>query len=94
MGAELAIYYANGIACALTGTLLFWFERRSQLRLFTACCVYMLIVATGSVFIRTLYGTYPAPDVSEMLINVAMAIITIRARGQVVWYLKHPEQKP
>lgn len=93
MVSDLILYYSNGAACAVIALLLFWFERRSLLNIGTVLCVYLLIVSTGSVCIRTLYGTYPAPDPSELLINIAMAMITIMARGRVIWYLKNTQEK-
>lgn len=74
----------NSVACGLISLRLLTFTKRGlQHRPFISFTAYLLIVTTASVPIRYFFGTYPAHDISETVLNVILCIAVFSAKGNV-----------
>ncbi|TJZ75565.1 phage holin family protein [Chitiniphilus eburneus] len=75
----------NAVACAATCLRLLTYRRAgARHRPLYAWLAYVLIVATGTVALRTLLGVYPAAvDPSEVAINIVLCIAVFGVRGNV-----------
>lgn len=85
----MLLAYLNALICAITCLRLLTFRRRdSEHRPLAAWLAYVLILATGSVTIRTVLGVYALPvDPGELAINAALCGGALAMRGSVAWLL-------
>ncbi|MDA5480859.1 phage holin family protein [Yersinia intermedia] len=85
----------NAAVCAVIALRLFLFRRDGgEYVRWGAYLAYGLILAAGSVTIRTLMGAYEGTtDPAELFINVVLCIQVIRAKGNVVQMFKGASQK-
>ncbi|MCS4265003.1 phage holin family protein [Serratia sp. BIGb0163] len=75
----------NAITCAvMAGRMLLYRRNGATHRPFVSFCAWVLIVASGSVTIRVLAGTYTHGNWSETLINMAFCVAVIASRGNVM----------
>lgn len=81
----MMLLYINALLCAATCLRLIAYNRNGAThKPAIAWLAYVLIVATGSVTIRTFLGVYEIPvDPSEVVINSALCFATFCARGNV-----------
>ncbi|HHQ6537940.1 TPA: phage holin family protein [Serratia fonticola] len=83
----------NAFACGATAFQLMAYRRNGAThRPVITFFAWLLIVACASVTIRTLTGDYHQANWSETLINVALCIAVIRARGNVM-RIVNPESR-
>nr|WP_255519149.1 phage holin family protein [Serratia sp. ASV30] len=83
----------NAIVCGATAFRLMAYRRNGAThRPMVTVFAWLLIVASASVTIRTLTGDYHVANWSETLINVALCIAVVRARGNVMRIVK-PETR-
>ncbi|WP_127958059.1 phage holin family protein [Serratia microhaemolytica] len=80
----------NAIVCTVTAVRLLTFRRcgAGYVR-WGAYLAYGLTLATGSVAIRIVMGTYEGPtDPAELFINIVLCFLVLRSRGNVVQLFK------
>ncbi|WP_237737136.1 phage holin family protein [Serratia fonticola] len=80
----------NAVVCAVIAIRLFLFRRNGAGYVWWGgLLAYVLIVAAGSVVIRTLMGSYEGTtDPAELVINVVVCIMVISSGGNVVRMVK------
>lgn len=75
----------NAMLCAVIALRLLMFRRASgSHRPWASRFAYALILATGSVPIRTIFGAPPPVDVTSLAINAVLCIAILAVRGNVV----------
>lgn len=81
----MMLLYINALICAATCLRLISYQRGGAThKPVVAWLAYVLIVATGSVAIRAVLGTYSIPvDPSEVVINAVLCVASFCARGNV-----------
>lgn len=85
----------NAVLCAVIAVRLFLFRRDgAEYVRWGAYLAYGLILATGSVAIRIVLGTYEGTtDPAELFINAVLCILVLRSRGNVVQLFKGVSRK-
>lgn len=80
----------NAVVCTVIAVRLFLFRRAgAEYVRWGAYLAYGLILAAGSVTIRTLMGSYEGTtDPAELFINIVVCFLVLRAKGNVVQMLK------
>lgn len=80
-----ALAILNAVLCAVIALRLMMFRRAtSNHRPWASRLAYALILATGSVPIRAIFGAPPAVDVTSLAINVVLCCAVLAVRGNVV----------
>lgn len=80
-----AIAIVNAVLCAVIALRLMLFRRASgSHRPWASRFAYALILATGSVPIRAIFGAPPHVDVTSLAINAVLCAAVIAVRGNVV----------
>lgn len=75
----------NALACALTALVLGTYQRNgAPHKRLAACFALVLIIACGSVTILTATGYYVLANPAETVINLALCVAVINARGNVM----------
>lgn len=80
----------NAAVCAVIAGRLLTFRRDGGAHVrWAAWLAYALILATGSVTIRIVMGTYEGTtDPAELLLNTVLCIMVLRTKGNVVQLFK------
>ncbi|MBN4667211.1 phage holin family protein [Pandoraea nosoerga] len=77
--------FLNAVLCAVIALRLMMFRRASgSHRPWASRLAYALILATGSVPIRAIFGAPPPVDVTSLAINAVLCIAVLAVRGNVV----------
>lgn len=80
----------NAVACTVIAIRLLTFQRDGggYVR-WAAYLAYFLILATGSVAIRIVLGSYEGTtDPAELFINLVLCVTVLRAKGNIVQLFK------
>lgn len=79
----------NALACGLMAIRLVAFRRNGAGYSRSASfCAYLLIVASGTVAIRILFGEYAEVDPAETLLNIALCVAMFAVKGNVRHFIR------
>lgn len=79
----------NALACGLMALRLIAFRRNGASYNRTASLfAYLLIIASGTVAIRILFGEYRTVDPAETLLNIALCVAMFAAKGNVRHFMR------
>ena len=82
---ENIILFVNALVCAVTCVSVLMYERGgAAYSRWKSCVAYLVVVASGYIVLRTLFGLYQTPvDPSELLLNLVVCAAMLVSRGNV-----------
>lgn len=82
---DQVVLYINAAVCAVTCLSVLMYERGgAAYSRWKSLVAYLVVVATGYIVLRTIFGLYHAPvDPSEFLLNLVVCAAMLVSRGNV-----------
>ena len=81
---QILLMLVNGLSCGLISARMIGYRRNgAKFSRSASLLAYLIIIASGTVAIRIVFGEYVVIDPAETLLNVTLCIAVFRARGNV-----------